>query len=903
MAAVIGSQLFSPFRALGYIANHVPLAVQSQGTENLVVTAVGSAFHVYNCAKLNLLFVGQLNDEEVSCLTTYKHFVITACGQEIKMWHRGKTVASFVGHDKDVHCLLTFGAHLISVDEGSSLKVWDIKTTELYLEVGFDSKTFHITCLMHPSTYLNKILLCSKQGSMQIWNIKTNKMIYSFEGWSCPITAVEQAPAIDVVAVGLQSGKIVIHNLKVDETVMTFQQDWGPVTAIAFRTDGNPVMATASPSGNIALWDLEGRKLRSTLIDAHDGSVCGLKFLPSQPLLATNGPDNALKLWIFDQPDGSGRLLRSRSGHSAPPTKIRFYGHKGSDILSAGLDRTFRHISTANDARSCELSQGSLAKKAKNSGIKVEELKLTPITDFAAETTRNSDWENIVTCHQGNKQARSWWFQKKALGKHTLETRGNKDGDNTSITAVTISSCGNFAIIGDSKGHVDSFNIQSGNHRASYGNPRAHKGCVRGVAIDGVNQQLLSAGADSQLRFWSFTKRKLLSKLSFEALMTGLEIHRESSLAAVVCEDFSIHIADIEMHRIVRTFTGHANRITDVSFSPDGRWLISSSMDSTIRTWDLPAARLIDCFLVASPVTSLTLSPTGEYLATSHVDDLGVYLWSNKTLYGHVALVPLPSTFEPSLVQLPVTSGGETEEMSDAILETRTSGEVTDMGETQESRTEEFKSPDQLSNELITMSLLPQSRWRNLTSLEIIKQRNRPKQPPKPPKSAPFFLPTEPGLVPKFVAEEKDVADEEVSQSKLIQLRRLQPQTEFQKMLDKCSSSGDYDPLMSSLKAMGPSAIDAELRLVSPESGGTIALMQQFMEFLSTHMATKRDFELVEAYMALFLKLHGSLIMEHPELVRAARQLQAQHEHTWTKLRDLINQGLCLVSYYKSALI
>lgn len=32
-----------------------------------------------------------------------------------------------------------------------------------------------------------------------------------------------------------------------------------------------------------------------------------------------------------------------------------------------------------------------------------------------------------------------------------------------------------------------------------------------------------------------------------------------------------------------------------------------------------------------------------------------------------------------------------------------------------------FKSPDQLSDELITLSLLPQSRWRHLTSLELIK--------------------------------------------------------------------------------------------------------------------------------------------------------------------------------------
>lgn len=38
------------------------------------------------------------------------------------------------------------------------------------------------------------------------------------------------------MGIGLQSGKLLLHNLKFDEIVMKFQQDWGPVTALTFRT-------------------------------------------------------------------------------------------------------------------------------------------------------------------------------------------------------------------------------------------------------------------------------------------------------------------------------------------------------------------------------------------------------------------------------------------------------------------------------------------------------------------------------------------------------------------------------------------------------------------------------------------------------------------------------------------
>lgn len=37
---------------------------------------------------------------------------------------------------------------------------------------------------------------------------------------------------------------------------------------------------------------------------------------------------------------------------------------------------------------------------------------------------------------------------------------------------------------------------------------------------------------------------------------------------------------------------------------------------------------LVDCFLVAMAPVSVSMSPTGDFLATSHVDSLGIYLWS-----------------------------------------------------------------------------------------------------------------------------------------------------------------------------------------------------------------------------------------------------------------------------------
>ena len=60
-AGLVGSQLFCPFRALGFVANHVPLTLQTQGSETLVTTAVGSAFHVYNVRSFCVVSLGTLS--------------------------------------------------------------------------------------------------------------------------------------------------------------------------------------------------------------------------------------------------------------------------------------------------------------------------------------------------------------------------------------------------------------------------------------------------------------------------------------------------------------------------------------------------------------------------------------------------------------------------------------------------------------------------------------------------------------------------------------------------------------------------------------------------------------------------------------------------------------------------
>lgn len=883
-----GSSLFSGFRVLGLYSNHVPHALKfhRKHREFYVVTAVGKCFHTYNVSRLGIVAVSNSLADDISCVSADRMLVFAAAGQLISAFARNKEVVMcYHGHRQEVRLLLPLGEQLISADSGGDVIVWDVQGGDIYLRLQFDPATFDVSAMMHPSTYLNKVLLGSSQGALQLWNIKTSKLLFTFPGWSAGVTVLQQSPAVDVVGIGMATGRIIIHNIRLDETLMSFTQDWGPISSLAFRTDGPPIMASGSPQGHIAFWDLERRQLVTQQRNAHSTAIAAATFLHGEPLLVTNGADNAIKVWIFDQEGGGARLLRCRQGHSAPPTTIHHHGNDGKNILSAGQDGTLQSFSTVHERFNKNLGHGSINKKKeqkKKKGLSYEELRLPAMTAFSSAAARQSDWDGIVACHRGRLATTTWNYQRCTMGAHHLQPPVTcRD---TVATAVDITSCGNFAVIGSSSGRVDVYNMQSGLHRGCYGDSdKAHNGTVRGVATDTLNQLTLTTGSDWLLKFWRFKTRKQEEQLKLNAAPASMRLHRDSGMLALALDDFTLLVVDIETRRVVRKFAGHHGNINDMTFSPDGRWLVTVAMDCTIRTWDLPSGCLVDCFLVAMAPVGVSLSPTGDFLATAHVDSLGVYLWTNKSLCGPVGLRPLPADFQPAVEMLPGVTVDESEE--EVMLE-----EADDV----------YVSADQLGAELVTLSLLPESRWKSLLHLDNIKRRNKPVAPPAAPAAAPFFLPTLPGLTPRFTSP---MATEQETQSKLLSWGLLAQRSKFSSDLESALQSGSFDRPVRLLKDCGPAALSVELTNLTSEGGGASSLLLAFILMIDNMLASGRDFDLAHAYLALFLKLHLRSLSQDSVAMEALLRLSSRLEAGWADLRASFDQSLCLLSYAKSALL
>ncbi|MEG4533588.1 WD40 domain-containing protein [Microcoleus sp. D2_18a_D3] len=362
---------------------------------------------------------------------------------------------------------------------------------------------------------------------------------------------------------------------------------WG----LSFSPDGETI-ASSSVDKTVKLWRRDG-SLLATLKD-HTNSVSCVAFSPDNKTIASASLDKTVKIWQTD-----GNLLATFKGHTNSVTSVAF-SSDGQTIATGSTDKTIKLWKT----------DGTL---------------LRTIEQFAPVNWLSFSRDGKIIAVASDDGSVKLWSSDGRLIANLWHSENRQP---SKIYTVSFSPDGEtIASAGEDK-TVKIWSLAALKHPATENSTQAKKGellttlrghskWVFGVSFSPDGQTLASGSADGTVKLWN---------------LAGVGDKRPTDASNIKPES-----------RLLRTFEGHADRVTQVSFSPEGKTLASASFDKTIRLWRLDDVPLKTLDGHQNRVQGVTFSPDGQRLASASTDNT-IKLWSRtgvllETLEGHTQRV------------------------------------------------------------------------------------------------------------------------------------------------------------------------------------------------------------------------------------------------------------------------
>lgn len=476
--------------------------------------------------------------------------------------------------------------------------------------------------------------------ALEQWDLSQDALISQIPLPSMPQLASFASDSEDL-ALAFTDHRISVLRLPRGEEVTTFRLNEGDVTALAISPDGS-LIAAGDDEGKIIVWNT---RTAFPIVTFHvlEKAVENLTFSPKGSMLASAFKFDD-KVFVYALPEGKlvGKFPWNKWGVRC----IAF--SSDSTLLAIGAGDGTVRIWDLNDRR--------LLQNAKTGSSPVALLSFVGdgkliILDSVGRVFRWDNEEGVIgplftldvnapyvtACppeslvyHPPEGPLSLWSLasgaRKAILGENRYKGR---------FTAAAFCPEGDCFAAGTAEGRLFIWDPKTWKELFSL---KAHEGAINAIAI--LDPQILTGGNDQQARIWRLTPEGIGKVLEIKAHLkpiSDVDFSPEGRYFLTASVDETVRLWRTETGRLIETFwkpvRSEALRplirdaIYAARFSPDGKGIVAGSEDKTIRIWDVETRELLAVLRGhTGVVTHLEFSPNGRFLASA--DEAGmVIVW------------------------------------------------------------------------------------------------------------------------------------------------------------------------------------------------------------------------------------------------------------------------------------
>ncbi|MER9018977.1 hypothetical protein [Mesorhizobium sp. M0898] len=474
------------------------------------------------------------------------------------------------------------------------------------------------------------------RGNLVVWNLATDELAWSTSTPAASVSLLEFGHRCDCLAVGTNSGDVLIWHLGGEAEPALVRGASGKVTRGVFDGDGKFLFST----DDRRIWRISEQQI-PTVLGKHDGNVIDLAVSSLASVAASASVDGTVFVWDLRPASGPNPLFRlegnlpvtrialSYDGGSialayadgtiaiwdisdlgSPPFEaLRLRGHTGAVLdlsftpdgnwlVSGSSDRTARiwRVQTASRAAALQAHEGpAIHVLARGGGWALS----AGTEDKTIHVWSGPPWKLVRSVVAGSPPSA---LAISADGRHAFI--GTRTGDilqwATSGTTSTFISRDN--------GVISSITISPDQKTL------AAIGVNAKLQICRIGETTSSCEAVEQLQGWGYSVAS-----SEYGHLIGASSGVEGSSGEALVRDTGASKSAI--------FQGHTERVSSIRFDHLGQRAVTASWDGTARIWDLGLAReVVRLVEPKGRLSTAGFSPDGEWIATCS-KDTAIRLW------------------------------------------------------------------------------------------------------------------------------------------------------------------------------------------------------------------------------------------------------------------------------------